>query len=110
WIRRRLIAGFGHYHEFILDDLVNAGPAIIPRGPDHLHELLHSFSGAAAGERETADLLKVLARGFFHSRKGNLAHKKPSASTNSTFCGRVRLLDDYVRKTGIRADRRRIEQ
>src|SRR5262249_40325268 len=75
-----VVAGFGHYHEFIFYDLVDANPAIIARGADHLHELLHSLSRAPAGQRKGTDLLKLLARGFLHSRGSNLAQKKPSAS------------------------------
>src|SRR4029077_4309784 len=61
-------------------------------------------------ERERADLLKLLARDFFHSRESNLAHKKPSASTISTFCGRGRLLDNDVNNTWIGADGWSIKQ
>ena len=104
WIRRRFLAALGHNHELVLNDLVNADPAIIARGANHLHELLHSLSRAPASQRKPPDLLKLLARGFFHSRGSNLAHKKPSASTISTFCGRVRLLDNDVNNTWIGAD------
>src|SRR4029434_11026166 len=100
WIRRRFLAALGHNHELVLNDLVNADPAIIARGANHLHELFHSFSRAPAGQRKPPDLLKLLARGFFHSRGSNLAHKKPSASGISTFC-RESLLKDDVGKTGI---------
>src|SRR5262249_23675264 len=103
WIRRRLLAGLGHDHELVLNDLVNADPAIIPRGANHLHELLHPFPCAPAGQRKTADLLKLFARGFFHSRERNLAHKKPSASRISTFC-RESLLKNNIGKPGIGAD------
>jgi len=48
WIRRRFLAAFGHYHELVLDDLVNANPTIIARGTNHLDELLHSLSRAPA--------------------------------------------------------------
>jgi hypothetical protein len=102
-ICRWLIAGFCQNHEFILDDLVNCDPAIIPRGANHLYELLHSFASAPAGQRERADLLKLLTRGFLHSRESNLAQKKPSASRISTFC-RESLLDDDIGKTGIGPD------
>ena len=104
-----LVAGFGHYHEFFLNDLVNADPAVIARGADHLHELLHSFSCAPAGQRKGTDLLKLLTRGFLHSRENNVAHKKTNASRISTFCSPVRLLDDQVGKTGVRADGRSVK-
>src|SRR4029077_260450 len=103
WIRRRVGAALGHNHKLVLDNLVNAIPAIIARGANHLHELLHPFWGAPAAQRKTADLLKPLARVFLHSRESNLAQIKLSASTNSTFC-RQRLLDDDVRKTGVGTD------
>src|SRR5881397_3390834 len=61
WIRRGLLAGFGHDHKLILDDLVNTDPAIIARGANHLDELRHSFSGAAAGQGKPPDLLQLLA-------------------------------------------------
>ena len=99
----RLIAGFCQNHEFILDDLVNRDPAIVSRGANHLHELLHSLAGAPACQRERADLLKILTGGFFHSRETNVAQKKPSASRISTFC-RGGLVDDDVGKTGISPD------
>src|SRR2546430_4241460 len=85
WIRRRLASGFRHNHELVLDDFVNADPPITARGANHLHELVHSFSGAAARQRKCADLLQLLARGFLHSRENNLAQKKPSASTIFNF-------------------------
>jgi hypothetical protein len=72
--------------------------------------LLHSLSRAPAGQRKPPDLLKLLARGFFHSRGSNLAHKKPSASTISTFCGRVRLFDNDVNNTWVGADGWSIKQ
>jgi hypothetical protein len=72
--------------------------------------LLHSFSGAPAGQRKTADLLKLLTRGFLHSRESNLAQNKPSARKISTFCSRVGLLDNDVGKTGISADGRGVKQ
>jgi hypothetical protein len=74
WVRRRFLAGFRQNYEFILDDFVNADPAVIPRGANHFHDLLHSFAGTPAGQRECADLLELLARGFFHSWGSNLAH------------------------------------
>jgi len=109
WIRRWFLAAFGHNYELVLNDLVNADPAIIARGANHLHELLHSFAGAPAGQRERADLLKLLTRGFLHSRESNLAQKKPSASRISTFC-RESLLDDDIGKTGIGPDGWSIKQ
>jgi hypothetical protein len=72
--------------------------------------LLHSLSRAPAGQRKPPDLLKLLARDFFHSRKNNVAHKKPSASTISTFCGRVRLLDNDVNNAWIGSDRWSVKQ
>jgi hypothetical protein len=65
--------------------------------------LVHSLSGAPAGQRKSPDLLQLFARDFLHSREGNLAQIKLSASTNSTF-SRQRLLDDNVGETGIGAD------
>src|SRR5437762_2854341 len=109
WIRRRVAAGLGHNHKLVLDNLVNADPAIIPRGANHLHELLHSFAGAPASQRKPPDLLQLFTRNFLHSRESNLAQIKLSASTNSTFC-RQRLLDDDVCKTGVSTDGRCIEQ
>src|SRR5439155_24747880 len=76
-IRRGLVTGFGHDYEFVLDDLVNGDPAIITRRADHFHELLHSFFGAAAGQSEPANVLKLLTRGFLHSRESDLAQNKP---------------------------------
>src|SRR5262245_57107478 len=73
WIRRWLLAGFRQNHEFILNDLVDADPAVIPRDSNHLHEFLHPLARAPTRQRERADFLKLLARGFFHSREGNLA-------------------------------------
>src|SRR5439155_23579582 len=108
-IRRGLVTGFGHDYEFVLDDLVNGDPAIITRRADHFHELLHSFFGAAAGQSEPANVLKLLTRGFLHSRESNLAQNKPSASRILTFCSQG-LLEDDVGKTGIGADGRRVEQ
>src|SRR4029077_4051529 len=49
WIRRRFLAALGHNHELVLNDLVNADPAIITRCANHLHEMLHSLSRAPAG-------------------------------------------------------------
>ena len=103
WICRRFLACFRQNYEFILNDLVNADPAVIARSANHLHELLHSFAGAPAGQRERTDLLKLFARGFCHSRENNLAYKKPSASRISTFC-RESLLKNNVGKPGIGAD------
>jgi hypothetical protein len=99
WIRRRFLAAFGHNHELVLYDLVNAHPAIIARGANHLHELLHSLSRAPSGQGKRPNFLEFFARGFLHSRENNLAHKKPSASTISTFCGRMRLLNNDVSNT-----------
>jgi hypothetical protein len=48
--------------------------------------------------------LESFARDFLHLRESNLAHKKPSASTISTFCGGIRLLDNDVSDTWIRTD------
>src|SRR3954453_3876245 len=110
WIRCRFLAALGHNHERVLDNLVNANPARIAGGANHLHELLHSFARAPAGQRKSPDLLQLFARGFLHSRENTLAHKKPSASTISSFSSRVCLLDDDVGKTGIGADRWCIEQ
>jgi hypothetical protein len=101
-------AGFGHDHEFVLNDLVNADPAIIARLADHLRELLHSFSCAPAGQRKGADLLKLLTRGFLHLWENNLAQNKSSASRISTFCSQG-LLNDNVGKTGIGANGGRVE-
>src|SRR5205823_5482181 len=66
-------------------DLVNADPPIASSDANHLHELLHSFSGAPAGQRKSPDLLQLFASGFLHSRGNNLAQKKPSASTIFNF-------------------------
>ena len=104
WISGRFVAAFGHYHELVLNDLVNANPAIIARGANHLDELLHSLSRASARQGKRPDLLKILARDFLHSRESNLVHNKPSASRISTFCGGVRLLDNDVDNTRIGAD------
>src|SRR6188472_3634078 len=68
WICGRFVAAFGHDHELVLNDLVNANPAIIARGTNHLHELLHSLSRASARQGKRPDLLKILARDFLHSR------------------------------------------
>ena len=109
WIRRRVGAALGHNHKLVLDNLVNANPAIIACGANHLHELIHPFSGAPASQRKPPDLLQLFARSFLHSRESTLAQIKLSASTNSIFW-RQRLLDDDVGKTGIGADRWCIEQ
>src|SRR4051794_28614642 len=69
WICGRFVAAFGHYHELVLNDLVNANPAIIARRANHLHELLHSLSRASARQSKRPDLLKILARDFLHSRE-----------------------------------------
>src|SRR5581483_10164008 len=79
----RLVAGAGKNHKFIFDDLVNAHPAIIARCADHLHQLLHPFSCAAARQRECPDLLQLLARCLFHSAEKAIL-KKPRAVAIST--------------------------
>src|SRR5205807_311641 len=84
-------------------------PVVVALLPNHLYELLHSLLRAPAGQSEPANLLKLLARGFLHSRENNVAHKKTNASRISTFCSPVRLLDDQVGKTGVRADGRSIK-
>src|ERR1700757_1427613 len=85
WIRRRLGTGFCENDKLVLDDLVNADPSIIPRGANHFYKLAHSLSGAPSGQCERPDLLQLFARGLLHSREGNLAQKKPRASTIFNF-------------------------
>jgi hypothetical protein len=70
--------------------------------------LRHSLSGTPSSQRKRPDLLQLFASGFLHSRESNLAQNKPSASTISTFCVQG-LLEDDIGKTGLRADRWRIE-
>src|SRR5438552_12862952 len=85
WIRRRVAAGLGHNHKLVLDNLVNADPAIIPRGANHLHELLHSFAGAPASQRKPPDLLQLFARNFLHLRESNLAQKETKRERDFNF-------------------------
>jgi hypothetical protein len=53
--------------------------------------LSHSLAGASASQRESADLLKLLARRLFHSRDSNVVQKKTSASEISTFSIKIFL-------------------
>jgi hypothetical protein len=109
WIRCRVSTGLGHDHEFVLNDLVNANPAIIARGANHLDELIHSFPRAPSSERKPPDLLQLFTSRVLHSRESNLAQNKLSASGISTFCSKG-LIDDDIGKAGIGADRWGIKQ
>jgi len=105
----RLVAGFRLNHELVFNDFVNGDPPITARGANHLYQLRHSFPGAPPGQRKSPDLLQLFARHLLHSRDSNLAKKKTSASTISTFCVQ-RLLEDDIGKTGIGTDGWRIEE
>src|SRR5262245_48113375 len=109
WVGRWVAAGFGHDHKLVFNDLVNPDPTIVARGANHLHELVHSFARAPASQRKTANLLKLLTGGFFHSRETNVDQNKTSASRISTFC-RESLLKDDVGTTGISPDGWSIKQ
>jgi hypothetical protein len=81
----RLVACASENHEFIFDDFINRQPPVIARGANHFHQLLHSFSSAAAGQRKRPDLLKLLASGFLHSRESNLAQKQTERERDFNF-------------------------
>ncbi len=84
-VRRRLVAGVGKNHKFVFDDFVNCYPTVIARRANHFHQLLHSFSRAAASQRKSPDLLQLLASGFLHSRDSNLAQKETKRECDFNF-------------------------
>ena len=69
----------------MFDDLVNGELPITTRVANHLYELLHSFSGAAPGQRKRPDLLQLFASGFLHSRENNLAQKETKREHDFNF-------------------------
>src|SRR5207245_8116215 len=97
------------YKVLYVINVVNGDPPRTARSANYHYQLLHTFPGSHPGQRKSPDLLHLFTRHLLHSRDSNLAKKKTSASTISTFCVQ-RLLEDDIGKTGIGTDGWRMEE